>query len=684
MDGLLPRCGVWLGIGLVWITVAPVEGQALPSGTLGNSGAPKNGGLDELRRASVAWQRRPGPERRVVDVVCLVPDLATFLEAIAAWDESHAFPILIDDVEMTFKFLRAFRPARIVRYPHKVGPIAAERVWDAAVAAVGRSWVDEKAAAGGPAIPRGDAAPGRFGPTPPGAVLSSPTSAMLAGAVGLAAGRFQPLIRWEIPKHYNDLIARDLAGELALGLEAQVADRIANYGTLGDDCDFLTLAGDWPYRYQDRDGPAAFDDLIARSGGGGARWAFTGRLLGDMTASVYRAMCSLFLQPESGLLLNTYTAPGQPWTDYAMTRAAEALSRLGPVTLGEGNRASLSNWSAVFDSINRFGLVLINTQGGPNDFQLPGGPGQSGDIPPSVPAAVLMIHSFSASDPNDPQTIAGRWLANGAFVYFGSMNEPYIQSFRPPALVAGMIAAGLPMGAAVRRNPPEPFGQPWRLVYLGDPLYQLQARARRRPRLVQWDCVAAWPYYHEFPEPDPRAPDANRLDWALKTALYQRQRSARPQPALDLSTVLLAIHRERLDARLRPIYDALLIDILLEAKRSTKLLEQLSLIPPTGRSPVVERTREALQMTMLQELVVTRNFPQALAFWAKVLQTEPSPPFAQTFTDRVAALADTRARRSTWRTQLQAAKRRLDEESPLLSLIAAALRRVEQQIADPS
>ena len=63
-----------------------------------------------------------------------------------------------------------------------------------------------------------------------------------------------------------------------------------------------------------------------------------------------------------------------------------------------------------------------------------------------------MIHSFSAADPTDPRTIAGRWLANGAFVYFGAMNEPFLQAFRPPRLVAALIAEGVPLGAAMPRN----------------------------------------------------------------------------------------------------------------------------------------------------------------------------------------------------------------------------------------
>jgi hypothetical protein len=658
-------CKAVLGIGVALLVALPAVGQLQPTGMLAAPSSPYNRSLDEIRRASVFWERRAGPRRQVVDVVCLVPDLPTFLEALSAWDESHAFPILIDDVELSFKFLRAFRPTRIVRYPRRGAPMAAERLWDAAVAAV--------------RAPRRDAAPG-----PPGVVLSSPTSPMLAGAVALAAGRFQPLVRWECGKHEDDLITRDEAIDLALGIEAVVADRIASYSKLGDDCDFLTLACDGPYRYQDKEGPGAFDDLVARSPGGGARWAFTGRLLGDSTASVYRAMCSLFLQPESILLLNTYTGREPPWTNYALGRVSDRLAPFGAVTLREGDRASLADWWSLFTPGNRFGLVMLNTSGSPTDFILPGGPGKTGDIPPSLPTAVLTIHSFSASAPFDPQTLAGRWLANGAFLYFGAMHEPFLQSFRPPGMVAGLIAEGLPLSAALRRNPPEPFGQPWRQVYLGDPLYQLQPRERRPPRLADWDRLAAWPAYHTLPQPEARAPDEARLDWALKTALELLQRGARPPGRLDLPAALLAIDRQRLAVGLRPVYDSLLVDTLLEANRRDELLERLWRIRGTEGGSVVVRAREALALSALAQRAGARDYSQAAVLWAKVVRNEPSPSFLQTFTDRVAALADTPARRSHWRAELEAAQRQLDGASPQAGVVGEALRRVAQQIAAQS
>ena len=50
-------------------------------------------------------------------------DEAAFLEAIAAWDERTFFPILMDDPAWTLPFLRAFRPARVIRYAGRGGPV---------------------------------------------------------------------------------------------------------------------------------------------------------------------------------------------------------------------------------------------------------------------------------------------------------------------------------------------------------------------------------------------------------------------------------------------------------------------------------------------------------------------------------------------------------------------------------
>ena len=72
--------------------------------------------LNSLRLAAEHWKTSLESQRVVIDQVCLVTDVAAFLEAIAQWDERHFFPILIDEPALTLPFLRAFRPARVIRY----------------------------------------------------------------------------------------------------------------------------------------------------------------------------------------------------------------------------------------------------------------------------------------------------------------------------------------------------------------------------------------------------------------------------------------------------------------------------------------------------------------------------------------------------------------------------------------
>ena len=201
----------------------------------------------------------------------------------------------------------------------------------------------------------------------------------------------------------------------ARGVEARVAASVANYDQLGDDCDFLTLAGDWPYRYEveGAEGPArgayALDDLIGRALVGGPslggierstrRWAYTGRMIGDPAASVARAMGALFLHPRSALMWNTYQG-GTPWSTYSMKSAGAHLSRAipGPIEQAEGSQANLQQWHKTVEPVNRFDLFLINTSGGPDWFRITGGHGRPGDVPRGAPIC----------GGDDPQLLSGQ------------------------------------------------------------------------------------------------------------------------------------------------------------------------------------------------------------------------------------------------------------------------------------
>jgi hypothetical protein len=627
-----------------------------------------------LRLAAAVWDERNGPKRQVVDQVCLVPDVATFFEAIATWDEAHWFPILIEDVDLTLKFLHSFRPARVVRYPRRVSSIPADRLWDAAVAAVGRSWV-RSGAENAASAPRGDAVPAKLGPLPPGVVVSASDAPMLAGAVALAAGRFEPLVRWETPRRYGDVLSIDEARALARDLEARVAERVGSYDQIGDACDFLTLAGDWPYRYRADDGENAFDDLAGRVPSQARRWAFTGRLLGDPGASVYRAMCALFLQPDSAVLFNGYPTTSLPYSDYSMSLASVRFGRRLAVTHREGDQnAGLAGWLGVFQPMNRFGLVLINASGGAIDFSIHGTSGQTADIPPSVSTAVVMTHSFSAANPNDPETLAGRWLANGAYLYFGSMYEPFLQSFRDSSRLSALLTDGVPFGAATRQLPPELFGRPWRLVMLGDPLARL-ASGPAPPRLAEWSEAGSWPRYAPRADPGPGASEDIRLIWALQASIAGSTPGARIT-AGAIAQVLRAIERERLSAAYRPLFDALLIDALLRDDRLAELHERLTRIPLRERTVSVRHVLEWCQVSRLQALTADHDADRAQALWDEVIRSGGPEWFLSLFTSRVTSLADSPARRASWRNRLQIARRGLDG-SPAAVAIDAELKRLD-------
>ncbi len=442
-------------------------------------------------------------------------------------------------------------------------------LWLTALRAVARGWSSPSVS--DDELPPGGAPPRGRVDTPPGLVLSAPNSPMLAGAVALAAGRFQPLVRlepalWELDDsqggslpRYGDILTLDQAWRFAGRLERQVAGVTPRYRGLGDDCDFLTIAGDWPYRYDNQvegapvRGIHALDDLVGRSLVGEPdarglresrrRWAFAGRLLGDPAASVARAMGALFLAPEAALFWDTYDASDMR-SDYTVAPAVRLLGWSGiarrTVVYGAGPWSSLANWNHVMDPWNRFGLIWLNSTGGPSDFSIGGGPGRPADLPGGSPAAVVMVQSNSAADPADPRTLAGRWLAQGAFVYYGAVAEPFLQAFRKPGLAMDLAIRGVPLSAALRQGESEPFGRPWRLIFLGDPLYRLPragAVERRLPPKRGETSTPTTPTGRPRTSRSPRwraASDSaadRRLRWCYDAAIAELAAGSRAEPA---------------------------------------------------------------------------------------------------------------------------------------------------------
>lgn len=647
--------------------------------------------LADLRKASATWEFRSGPVRKCVNLVCLVPDFPTFLDAIATWDETHYFPILLEDAKFTLKFLRAFQPAKVVRFPARAEPIPDEQLWDSALSAVGRSWVDE----GDAEPPPGDAVPALSRPTPPGVVFSVPGSSSLAGAIALAAGRFQPLLRWDIKKGTRDLLTTPEAEALANELIRKVSAVVPSFDELGDACDFVTLAGPWPYRYDLQfaeagelgqrigfkiEGTAVLDDLLGR-GDVMRRWAFVGRLVGDDRESLYRAMCSLFLQPESAVLFDTYDQGKPPWTEYEMVTAAERLGGSGvTVQHVEGtDRANAAGWHQAFDPLNRARLVLINSSGGPRDFRLTGArKGVPDDIPPSDPTAVLMIHSFSASNPFDPETVAGRWLSNGAFLYFGSVNEPTLAAFRPPTLVADLIAEYLPLSAAVRQLGGEPFGFPWRLIFLGDPLYRLRPPERRLERVPTWGPIDGWPAYTvpDLPQGE-AATEGAKLAWSLRKALLDAASRQSQDSGSLLTRAVIAIQRDRLDEAHRKLFDAILADTLIPASDRGPMRRAYS---NQSAESIPDEVDRLLRTTLVADLHHALDAGAELAagsLWVELMSSKATEQLKLDMTRITGSKFETQGQIREWQRRVEAALRS-DPGSSVLRAELDRLRNVTQ------
>ena len=650
--------------------------------------------LEPLRTASARWEVRQGPDRQVVDQVCLVPDLATFFEAISRWDRASFYPILIEDAESTLRFLRAFHPSRIVRIAATPRPIRPGQTWSAANSSVRASWREPGSAALADEPPLVVRPPESLGLTPPGLVLSHPDAPMLAGAVALAAGRFQPLVRLESGQKSRQTLPIDEFQTFDQVVTDAVARVTPSYGGLGDDCDFLTVAGDYPYRYHDSKGEVeAVDDALGR-GEGGNRWAYAGRLLGDPAQSVYRAMCSLFLQPDSASFFNGYDESTQPWASYSTRGASLRLSgTMSTKNHGGPLDGTVAGWFAAFDPENRSSLVWVNSHGSPSIFHLQDVEACTADIPRTVPSAVVMIHSFSAVDPADPTTIAGRWLSNGAFVYFGSINEPFLQAFRTPTLVVDLLVEHLPLVAVLRNTAVEPYGGPWRLEYLGDPLFRIKPRRfgvlnppesqspDSQPRGVMTGRISAGeppPAGLILAASDPGAVGREKsLPDAVDAAfILASRREVDPHDPAVAATVarFTDIDRDSLDPAEKRIYDSVLADLLFAARRRGELRARIEMISPEQRSPELARWLDAILAGEFAWIVTGGDFHRIVTAWDRIIRTETaSVDFRRLATARVGAVTDDPDRRDEWTTALREAL----VNHPSADYLKAELKRVE-------
>jgi hypothetical protein len=445
----------------------------------------------------------------VLPTLVIVPDEASYVEAIGRWTLKARYPVLIDDGtesarEDIARFARAFKPQRTVRWSSGAPAFGDAEARRAAIErALCRVWSTQVAGEPTPPVINTQedllAHWKRGGLLPPGLVVADPGDAAWPAALAAAAGHAQLIFWMHWSNHVNGAMPLETFTPLADSIDAAAEKTGLSWRDLGDNLDAVTLCLNCPAKVMlDASTPVAVTDLLARIAEPppadgkpparhprehGKRWAWCGQVFGNQAQSAYRAMAALFLLPQRAWLFDGYPDT-KPWSLYDMTEAAKNLRQAGlDITLDDTPRNDDKAWRLrAFPGVDA-GLILVNTKGAADEFNLEPGQCRPGDVPfLNVPAIVYMVHSFSAAMPRERSTVGGRWLERGAYAYLGSVHEPFLTAFVPSPSFAGRMVLGLPWAAAVRFDDTPPPDKPnervtvppaWKIATIGDPLITL-------------------------------------------------------------------------------------------------------------------------------------------------------------------------------------------------------------------
>lgn len=408
-----------------------------------------------------------------VDRIVLVPDTATFLAAIQKWNLKNRWPILIEDKKYTPLFLKRFQAAEIIRLPPIKTPLpTGKKLQQLLLKTVAQTWEVSD-----PAFLKEKWQ--KLGWEPPGVVFTSENDPAWPAAVALAADRGQLLQflqgNFGTP---NDTLNLQQWQQLQLTVQQAVDKTGYHYALLGDSIDTVTIVRQLAVKYQS---PKNSSEQLAVTDGlgrfpNGDRWAMTGWIYGSPTRAIYQAMCSIFLDAENVLLYDSYPPEGV-WKNYEMNTAANHFKDMGlNVNLIQQPEANQENWQNLTSVDWDFDLILFNSKGLKDIFAIGDGDASVKTIPKlTIPTAIHFLHSWSATTPDDPNTIAGRWLENGAYLYVGSVHEPYLAAFVPSKLIAERLSHSVPFLIAVRQYK----SPPWKITTIGDPLMVIMKPRQR-------------------------------------------------------------------------------------------------------------------------------------------------------------------------------------------------------------
>jgi len=454
----------------------------------------------DIRRAGL----KAGLLRRAqvtVPVVVIVKDASGFLDAISSWEAVVRFPILWDDGsvesrEHIARFVRGFKPEHVVE-------LGSSDEWNWSGDRTKKQGIFERALSKAIDEKKTDwqsalADLEKTGIVSPGIVVTDVNDTTWASALALSAGRMQPVVFVEKRTSVYQPMSTVNGDALERAIEHGARETGRSWRGIGDEIDAITLALNTGTMIkvgeQARD-RLATSDRIGRldSNGSGARWAWCGQIIGNESRSVYQAMCSLFLSIDQAFVWDGYSSD-PPWGTYDGTLAGQALEEAGLVVeLNDEPRNTMADWKrrtvrAVGEPLGEngsAGLFLMNSKGASNVFDLPGvvdGSGKPGHMPIfEVPMALHVVHSFSLQYPTNRDTIGGRLIERGVYMYAGSVDEPYLSAFVPTPAIARRLAGSLAFATAVHFDD----GKVWKVAVLGDPLVTIGPAGRRAEGSIQ-------------------------------------------------------------------------------------------------------------------------------------------------------------------------------------------------------
>ena len=439
--------------------------------------------------------RVAGVEAKIptLDRVVLVKDEASFLDEISHWRLDARWPVLIEDDIFAPQFIRAFKPAQVLRRIEKAPNVDDPAALKAAIAnAISSAW--NAAAANTPPL----SAITAQAYTPPGIVIMDPADPAWVAGVALAAGR--GLIPFFIEGNFggaNDQLSADQFSALSKQVDQAFASTGLPYDKLGDKLEGLALcrttaqkttidvpanlrpSGRGMPEIKSTD-PVATTDALCRNADG-SRYAFCGSIFGSSRYCAYAAMSSLFLSRNSIGAFNCYQAANL--SAYDFSELSVKLPEAGFTTkVWSGPKGHMADWRKILAQGFDGDVLFVNSSGNLDFFDV-GNPGSvpvqekgaPGDVPIlSRPLALHMIHSWSLTAPSAHESIGGRWLEAGAYAYVGSVFEPFLPAFSPPVEILSRCANFVPFLIASRVWD-GPFALPWRVATLGDPFMLIQA-----------------------------------------------------------------------------------------------------------------------------------------------------------------------------------------------------------------